>query len=112
MKIEIKFEIWLASKTRWAYLHKVIPLPVVPRVGEFIKFNNKEMGDYFAWEISAITYRESGEVEASTELLNNIDERMYSFEEEVEFEEYFQSYLAEGWVCEFGVKPNTQYRPE
>ena len=38
--ITIEFSIWLASKSRWAHLTKMIGMPVVPRVGEFVKFSN------------------------------------------------------------------------
>ncbi len=104
--MDIKFSIYLASKTRWVHLTKIVSLPAMPRVGEFVKFRNAEMGDYFAFEIAEITYREGGVVEAMTELLDNIDNRMYSFEDESEFDEYVASYLNEGWQCERGIRPN------
>lgn len=104
--MDLEFSIWLATKTRWAHLTKVIAMPAVPRVGEFLKFKNAVVGDYFAFEVSSVTYREDGHVEVWTELLDNIDNRMYSFEEEPEFDEYFNSYLAEGWQCPRGVGPN------
>lgn len=85
-------------------------MAVLPRVGEFVKFRNETMGDYFAFEVTSITYRESGVIEVWTDLLDNIDGRMYSFEEEEEFDKYLASYLAEGWRCEKGVGPNTRYR--
>lgn len=110
MPLPLEFSIWLATRTRWAHLAKTIPMAVVPRVGEFVKFHNERAGDYFAFKVTSITYRESGAIEVSTELLDNIDDRMYSFEEEEEFDEYFASYLAEGWRCERGVGPNTRHR--
>lgn len=64
------------------------------------------MGDYFAFRVSSVTYREGGPIEVWTELLNNINNRVYSFEEEPEFDEYLNSYLAEGWHCPRGVGPN------
>lgn len=81
-------------------------MPTVPRVGEFMKFQNAALGDYFAFQVSSVTYREGGLVEVWTELLDNIDNRMYSFEEEHELDEYLNSYLAEGWQCPRGVGPN------
>ena len=108
--MDIQFSIWIASKTRWAHLTKVISMPTVPRVGEFMKFTNKEMGDYFGWEVSSVTYRESGEIEVWTELLDNVDERWYSFETEEEFDEYFGTYLAEEWQCERGVSENKRIK--
>jgi hypothetical protein len=106
IKIDIEFSIWLATKTRWAHLTKVISMPIVPRVGEFMKFRNVAVGDYFAFRVSQITYREDGLIEVWTELLDNVDERMYSFEDESEFDEYFASYIAEGWACHEGIGPN------
>ncbi|HEX5103224.1 MAG TPA: hypothetical protein VFV87_05405 [Pirellulaceae bacterium] len=108
MTFEIQCSIWLASKTRWAHLTKLVRLASVPRVGEYLKFQNHEQGDYFAWRVSQVTYRESGEIEVWTELLDNIDDRGYSFDEESEFDSYFQSYVGEGWTCERGIKPNTR----
>ncbi len=108
--MEIEFSIWLASKTRWVHLMKTIEMPSVPRVGEYLKFRNAQIGDYFGWQVSEVTYRESGSIEVSTELLDNVDERGYSFETEAEFDECYRSYLAEGWETERGVKPNTRYR--
>ncbi|MBS1808751.1 MAG: hypothetical protein JST84_11210 [Acidobacteria bacterium] len=109
IRIEIEFSLWLASKTRCAHLSKIISLPAIPRAGEFIKFRNEQQGDYFALAITQVTYREDGIVEVWTELLDNIDNRMYSFEEEQEFDEYFESYLEEGWECEYGIRPNNRY---
>lgn len=104
--MDLKFSIWLATKSRWAHLTKVIALPSVPRVGEYLKFRNTVVGDYFAFRVTEVTYRESGGIEVWTELLDNIDNRMYSFEEEAEFDVYFTSYLAEGWQCQRGIGPN------
>jgi hypothetical protein len=81
-------------------------MPTVPRVGEYVKFRNAVAGDYFAFQVSSVTHRENGLIEVWTELLDNIDNRMYSFEEEPDFDEYFNSYLAEGWHCSRGVGPN------
>jgi hypothetical protein len=64
------------------------------------------VGDYFAFRVSSVTYREDGLVEIWTELFDNIDNRMYSFDEEAEFDEYFNSYLSEGCHCPRGVGPN------
>jgi hypothetical protein len=108
--MKVQFSIWLATKTRWAHLTKDIDMPVMPRVGEFMKFKNGKAGDYFAFKVAQVTYREGGDTEVWTELLDNVDNRMYSFEEEAEFDEYFASYLQEGWSCERGVGPNRRYK--
>lgn len=107
--IEIEFSIWLATKTRWAHLTKVIAMPSVPRVGEVMKFTNKVVGDYFGFKVTEVVYRESGMIEVRTELLDNTDDRMFSFETEEEFDPYYSSYLAEGWTCDGGVRPNRHY---
>ena len=57
---QITFSIWLASKTRWAHLTKDISMSVVPRVGEWMKFENPTQGDSFAWRVTQVTYREAG----------------------------------------------------
>jgi hypothetical protein len=107
--MNIEFSIWLASKTRWAHLTKSIPMEAVPRVGEFMKFQNKTEGNYFAWKVTQVTYREAGTIEVWTELLDNIDDRGYSFETEEEFDEYVQGYFAENWHCLRGIQPNKRY---
>lgn len=107
--VDIEFGIWIATKARWAHLTKVIAMPAVPRVGEFIKFNNAVLGNYFAFRVSEVTYREGGRIEVWTELLNNIDNRMYSFEEESEFDEYYSTHIEEGWQCPRGVGPNGRF---
>jgi hypothetical protein len=107
--MNVQFSFWLATKTRWAHLTKGIDMPVMPRVGEFVKFKNAKVGDYFAFKITQVTYHEGGEPEVWTELLDNVDDRMYSFEDEGEFDEHFNSYLQEGWNCERGVGPNRRY---
>ncbi|ENK2328142.1 hypothetical protein AB3A96_004251 [Vibrio vulnificus] len=108
--IEIEFSIYLASKKNWVHLVKNVHLPVVPRVGESVKFNNRIVGDYFSWTVNQVTYRESGMIEVTTELLDNTNNRMYSFEEQDEFLEYYHSYLNEGWVSLHGIKTNKQYQ--
>lgn len=107
--MDIQFSIWLATRTRWAHLIKVISMSAVPRVGEFVKFANKELGDYFAYSVKQVTYRESGQIEVWTKLLENINDRGYSFEDEREFDEYLASYLAEGWTCSRGVQLNRRF---
>ncbi len=64
------------------------------------------MGDYFAWRVSQVTYREHGRAEVWTELPDNLRDRGYSFEEEAEFDEYHTSYVAEGWRAPRGVTAN------
>jgi len=110
MPIDIEFSIWLASKTRWVHLAKVIAMKAVPRVGEFVKFKNPIDGETTPFRVTEIIYRESGPIEVWTELLENIDNRGYSFEEEVELDEYYASYVSEGWRSERGIGLNRRYQ--
>ncbi len=82
-------------------------MQAIPRVGEFVKFTLEGDDDYVPWRISEITYRESGSIEISTELLDDVDGRGYSFNDEEEFDKAFKEYQTSGWECPHGVKPNT-----
>jgi hypothetical protein len=104
--MDVDVSIYLATRTRWAHLEKSVSLPAVPRVGEFVKVRNAEMGDYFAFEVASVTYREGGGAEVMTELLDNVDGRMYSFDEEQELDEYVTSFVNEGWRCDRGIVAN------
>lgn len=110
MNVDVECSIWLASRTRWVHLTKVMALPAVPRVGEWLKFRNETMGDHFGWRVTEVTYRERGPVEVWTHLLDDADGRGYSFETEEEFDECYGSYLAEGWVSGRGPGPNRRVR--
>jgi hypothetical protein len=104
--MDLEFSIYLATKTRWAHLTKIVSLPALPRTGEFVKFRNERMGDYFAFQVTSVTFREGGAIEVTTDLLDNVHNRMYSFEDELELDDYVASYLNEGWKCERGIGPN------
>ena len=82
----------------------------IPRIGEFVNFTNNKQGDYFSWKVTEITYRESGDIDIRTELLDNVDNRGYSFETEDEFDAYYQSYLHEGWQSKKGIVENTRVK--
>jgi hypothetical protein len=106
--MDIEFSIYLATRTRWAHLTKTVSLAALPRAGDFVKFNNEKLGDYFAFEVASVTFREGDRVEVMTELLGNVDNRLYSFEDERELDEYVATFLSEGWVCERGIGPNNR----
>ena len=107
--INMQFSIWIASKTKWAHLIKDIQLESVPMVGNYIKFNCFNY-DYIPWKITQITFRENCKIEVWTELLDNIDNRNYSFEEENEFLECYNDFLKDNWICERGIGENTRYK--
>ncbi len=106
--VEAEVSIWIASKTRWVHLSKPIQFQALPRVGEYLKLKNDRLADYFAWKVTEITHREPMKIEVSTELLDNIENRMYSFEDEEEFDEYYDAYVQAGWTAPQGVSANTQ----
>ena len=108
MPVEVQVSIWLASPTRRVHLQKLLQLQALPRVGEFLKLRNGKIGDYFPWRVTDITHREGGTIQLSTELLNDDDGRGYSFASEAEFDEYYESYLREGWTSQRGVGRNTR----
>ena len=103
---DVEFSIYIASPTRWAHLVKTIAMSVVPRVGDFVKFVNDEAGDYFSFRVAQVTFRETGQIEVMMELLDDVDGRGFSFEDEDELDELVESYLLEGWVCPRGIGPN------
>ena len=87
-------------------------MQVVPRVGEYVKFTIKGEDDYVPWRISEIIYRESGAIDVWTELLDDVNGRGYSFEEEEEFDQALHEYQTAGWDCDRGVKPNVRVKPQ
>ena len=57
--VEVDAVMYLVSSERIARLEKCMPFSVMPRVGEFVKINNREEGDYFAFQVTQVTHRES-----------------------------------------------------
>jgi len=43
-----------------------------------------EMEDYYSFKVLDVIYKESGDIEVITDQLDNVDDRMYSFKEEVD----------------------------
>ena len=87
-------------------------MKAIPRVGEFVKFTLEGENDYVPWKVSEITYREVGSIEIWTELLDDLDGRGYSFEDEEEFDHALTGYQTSGWDCPHGVKPNMRVKPQ
>jgi hypothetical protein len=88
---------YLDSETRLVLLEKYIDFHAMPRVGEFVKFINAEMGDYFAFRIDEVTHREGHEPALGLDRLPPRDGRQAAFNED-DLDEYTDSYLAEGWL--------------
>lgn len=106
MTYELHVHIYFASRTRWAHFEKTLEMPAVPRVGESIRFCHPDLGDFVSWRVSEVTHQESGPIDVSTSLLENLDNRMYSFEFEAEWDDYYSAFTQAGWDCALGVRPN------
>lgn len=102
----------MASKTRWTHLTKMIEMQAIPRIGEFVKFTITGEDDYVPWKITEIAYRESGSIEVSTELLDDVDGRGYSFTDEEDFDEALKEYKSSGWECPRGIKSNQRAKAQ
>jgi len=108
--IKASVRMYLASNTRLASLDKTVDFMAMPRVGEFIKFNNKKMGSGFDFAIADVIHVEDGNPEIMLELWSDED-RYNLFEDENELDEYVESYEAEGWALR-SMEENTLYRNE
>lgn len=99
---------YLASDVRLASLEKTVNFVAMPRAGEFIRFNNKKMGDYFDFAVDDVTHVEDEDPEITLELWR--DENGYNLlEDETELDEYVESYEAEGWNL-LSIEENTLYK--
>ncbi len=88
---------YLDSSSRLCRLQKELEFHALPRVGEWLKFANAEMGDYFGFRVAEVTHREGGYPELMLDKLTPEDGKTSAFDEE-ELDEYVASYLATGWV--------------
>lgn len=80
--------LYLKSPLRLAPLQKPVEFLFAPRVGEWVKLRNAEMGNYFAIRIDEVTHVEG----------EGVDVKLAPLElEEEEFGLYLASYQAEGW---------------
>ena len=96
--IEIDVALYLRTETRIALLEKRITLPVLPRVGESIKFTNSELGEYFAFTVEQVTHRENGipEIWATTRQITDMKTKESSWHEE-DLDGDITTYVKEGW---------------
>jgi len=96
--IELDVALYLVTETRIALLEKRISLPVLPRVGEGIKFSNSELGDYFSFYVEQFTHRENSvpEIWATTRQITDVKiKEDYWHEEELDGD--IATYVSEGW---------------
>ena len=87
---------YLDSPTRLCRLEKVVEFETLPRVDEFLKVANRELGDYFPFRVVEITHRENALPEMMLGRLPPGEGKQAAFGE-MELDEYVQSYVAEGW---------------
>jgi hypothetical protein len=90
---------YLDSPTRLCRLERVVEFHALPRIGEWLKLSNAEMGDYFAFSVREVTHRQGDYPEIVLDRLPPEDGKNVAFDE-VELEEYVASYAAEGWTHE------------
>ena len=95
---------YLASPTRLCLLERTMPFEVVPRTGEWLKFKNREMGDYFGFRVGEVTHREGGPPELALERWMKAATE-FEYLDEKELDEYIAAYVTEGWRHESTV-PN------
>ena len=95
--------LYLESPREIALLEKSLVFPAMPRVGEFAKLKNSEMGDYFAFGVTSVTYREEHAPEIMLKSLAPLNED--------ELVEYVNSYVSQGWV-HVSTKPNHSFNTD
>lgn len=81
--------LYLKSPTRLAFLKRTVEFSFPPRVGEWVKLRNAELGNYFAIRIAELTHVEGEGVDLLLAPLEIQDD---------ELDEYAASYQAEGWL--------------
>lgn len=87
--------LYLTSVSRIALLERDVEFVFPPRVGEWVKLRNAEVGNYFAIGIREVTHVEGEDVDVMLADLELADE---------ELDEYIRSYEVEGWQLK-SLKP-------
>ncbi len=105
--ISVSISLYLESTTRLARLEKIVEFHALPRTDEYVKLRNREMGDYFAFQVTQVTHRELGLVNIRLrEPLGDSDDRR----DEAELDEWIQSYIRESWThCSTSARLPTHY---
>lgn len=88
--------LYLDAPTRLCMLEKVVEFYAMPRVGEFLKLANPEMGDYFGFRVAEVVHREGVPPEVMLERLKPAEGHIAAFDES-ELDEYLASYVTYGW---------------
>ncbi len=96
--VRASVRLYLPSDTRLAFLEKEIEFSAMPRVGEWIKFKNDQVGDYFAFRVREVTHRENGIPDVMMEPMEDANGKPEFAGREQELDEYVQSYVQEGWL--------------
>jgi hypothetical protein len=89
-------QLYLDAPTRLCRLEKVIEFHAMPRVGEYLKLANREMGDYFGVRVAEVVHRERSLPELMLGRLEPAEGSTTAFDE-AELDEYLASYVACGW---------------
>ncbi len=91
--------LYLNSKERIVQLRKIVRFASLPRTREFVKFRNREGGDYFAFTVMQITHHEQGCPEIVVQLRTKTQDRnTASFLPDEELDSYAKNYANEGWA--------------
>lgn len=102
---------YLVSRERIARLQKTLSFSVFPRLREFIKVRNRELGDDY-FQVVQITHREGDAPELWIHTTSFVDGKtLISFFPEEELEEYITGYEKEGWAL-VSQKPNKIFRED
>lgn len=110
--IDIDVALYFDTETRIIRLEKRICLPLLPRVGESIKFANSELGDYFAFTVEQVTHRENGipEIWATTHELTEWKTKRCHWDTD-DLDSDVSSYLEEGWTLK-SDKTKQKFQPD
>ena len=109
--INASVSLYLLSHSRIALLEKTISFPVLPRLHEFVKINNREQGDYFAFSVVQVTHREGGLPELWLKLITSLEGRdTEDYIDDAELDAYVAGYSREGWQLA-SIRPHV-YRAE
>ena len=107
--IAAEVSLYLISMDTIALLQKTMMFSSLPRVGEFVKLNNRQMGDYFSFSVEQVTHREDDMPTLWLHLIRKSNgTTTVDFIATEEIPEYIDSYKNEGW-CLISKRPNRTF---